>query len=495
MRGSKTLGGPGIHGNEASMSSSHTWFASDARLDARFTVADRLIPALEGFICQVSEMLAAGEELTSAVTIAAGDHPRAVDAFELRSGDFIEEDFALSDSITFATETLPEMLTFERASTHIGLPLDPFAAGDAREFLAMCGSGRTSLADARANLEPPLGALLETLLDQRLLVTGSTPPAQPLAPLVPGVTRLQHASLLFRGREAGVLVDPHLHSVYQPDGMQHTFIRPQFEGLVDAIVISHGHRDHWHLPTLLTFPPDTLIVVPRVPRASILSPDFERTLRAFGFTNVVSPAWYDPPLVVGDLEIHVLPFYGEQPLLNERPRHPDLRNHGNTYIIRHDSYLAWLLIDSGNDYAGRMADVALEVRRQYGPIDLLLSNLRPFPVMDPLYITGGQYWLALTPDQMRRFSTMSRDVITLGPDGVAEVCALAEAQRFLPYAHWWRDVGTHADAEERQLMERLDASVRLRKAATEVTQWSIGGTFLPVGASGRIIGPGEIPSA
>jgi hypothetical protein len=35
----------------------------------------------------------------------------------------------------------------------------------------MCGSGRTSLADARANLEPPLGALLETLLDQRLTIS------------------------------------------------------------------------------------------------------------------------------------------------------------------------------------------------------------------------------------------------------------------------------------------------------------------------------------
>src|SRR5262249_24326176 len=161
-----------------------------------------------------------------------------------------------------------------------------------------------------------------------------------------------------------------------PYGLDDSFVRAQFEGLVDAILISHSHRDHWHLPTLMTFPRDTVIVVPKAARASMLCPDFEKTLRALGFTRIISLGWYDPPVQVGDLEIHAFPFYGEQPLLREAPRHPGLRNHGNTYVVRHASYTSWFLIDSGNDWMGRMVEVAGEVKSRFGCIDLLLSNLK-----------------------------------------------------------------------------------------------------------------------
>ena len=47
---------------------------------------------------------------------------------------------------------------------------------------------------------------------------------------------MQHAGLLYRGRHTGILVDPHFHSSYEPDDLGGSFLRPQFEGLVDAIL-------------------------------------------------------------------------------------------------------------------------------------------------------------------------------------------------------------------------------------------------------------------
>jgi hypothetical protein len=48
---------------------------------------------------------------------------------------------------------------------------------------------------------------------------------------------------------------------------------------------------------------DTLIVVPKVPRATMLCPDFAATLRALGFTRVVALGWSEPPIKVGDLDL------------------------------------------------------------------------------------------------------------------------------------------------------------------------------------------------
>ena len=206
----------------------------------------------------------------------------------------------------------------------------------------------------------------------------------------------------------------------------------------------------------------------------MLCPDFAVTLRAFGFKRVVSLGWNDPPLLIGDLEVHALPFYGEQPLLKEVPRHPDLRSHGNTYVIRHESYTSWILIDSGNDWAGRMAEVALEVRARFGVIDFLISNLRDFNISTPMYITGGHYWLSLTPDQLRRFASMANDLITLGPKGVAEICHIVGARTFLPYAHWWGEIGENPGQEERFLMEQLGVCLSEFGAPTRIVPWRIG---------------------
>ncbi len=115
---------------------------------------------------------------------------------------------------------------------------------------------------------------------------------------------------------------------------------------VDAILISHFHEDHFFLSTLLMFPLDTPIIVPKVPRSTIICADMMELLRNCGFRNVSAVDWYSEPLRFGDIEIQVLPFYGEQPLRFDASAHPDLRNWGNTYVIRAPDFSSWFLIDS-----------------------------------------------------------------------------------------------------------------------------------------------------
>src|SRR2546430_1517732 len=108
---------------------------------------------------------------------------------------------------------------------------------------------------------------------------------------VAGIYRLQHASPLYRNRTTGVVVDPHLHSMYGR-GLKRDIYKDQLQGKVDAILISLFHEDHWFLSSLLMFPADIPIVVPKTPRSSIICGNMEALLRGCGFTNVIAADWY-----------------------------------------------------------------------------------------------------------------------------------------------------------------------------------------------------------
>ncbi len=469
------------------------WFSRGSRMSAVFRTADVRIPALSGFVVDAARELALKRPLSQAVRSAAATHPAAFDAFGPWDNDAaIERDFALKDELTFPAEVLPHSMTFERGARSLTLALDPLEASDVAALLSRCGAARLSEAEIHGKSEGLAVSLFAALLEAGVVAAAEPAPPLQLATAVrPGVTRLQHAGLLYRGNRAGILVDPHFHSWYEPDDVGPGFLRAQLEGLVDAIVISHGHHDHWHLPTLMSFSADTPIVVPRVQRPSLLSPDFAATLRALGFRQVHAMGWGDPPLRIGDLELHALPFFGEQPLLREAPRSPVLRNAGNTYVVRHESYLSWFLIDSGADFMGAMTEVAHEVRARFGRIDLLASNLRALSVGNPLYITGaGHYWLSLSADQMRRFASMTRDVLTLGPSGVAAVCGIVGARHVLPYAHWWGAIGS-AGARESELLGQLESHLIEIGAPTRIVPWKIGDSYLPAAAAQR---SGPVPA-
>src|SRR5262245_13296614 len=240
------------------MKQSRVWFSPGSRMDVAFATADLKIRALKAFIGDVAASIAAGDSLSKAARTAALRHPAAADTFDLGSAD-LDTQFALSDALTFPNEPLPEFLSFEQRTKRMSLRLDGVLARDVKSLLELCGAGRSTADEIRQALDYPAGALFESLLENEIVAASDPPENLDLALRRPGVTRLQHAGLFYRGRETGVLVDPHLHSSYEPHDLSGNFLRSQFEGHVNAILISHSHEDHWHLPTLMTFPSDMLI--------------------------------------------------------------------------------------------------------------------------------------------------------------------------------------------------------------------------------------------
>lgn len=363
-------------------------------------------------------------------------------------------------------------------STTTQLRFDP-VEGDLALCARLLAAGASGVETTRSLL-PKVGELSElakVLLSDGFFAPSGRATVKPLA--ADGIYRLQHACLLFRSGGLGLLLDPHFHSAYAPAAIADDFSRAEVEGLVDVIALSHSHGDHYDLTSLMSFPRDIPVIVPRVPRPSVLCEDMAMRLRSLGFATVLDVDWYAEPIEFGDFRVEPLPFYGEQPLLSDWPRDRDLRNWGNTYMVETSQFSAWVLIDSGDDAAGRMIDVAQGLATRGRRVDVVLSNLREFAIHSPTYITGdGAYWASLSAAQMRRFDSMSRDLITLGPEGVAEICRVVLAGSFLPYAHWWAQRDAHPEPEI-HLCQRLAHALRARGAATAIVPWTMGGRWHP----------------
>jgi hypothetical protein len=422
----------------------------------------------------IGNAVAQGVRFEAAVEAALSKHPlaRRITKYDPAIGG---SSFGLKEEYLLPEARYPVAnLTCSR-----GGPWFKFAVGErltATELgrlLLLCASGLTER-KLRAELDERLDRILDAFLATGIVAPSSAPPIDFAPRGVPGVTRLQHASLLFQSATTGVLVDPHLHTSYEPSTLKRNIRRHDLDGRVQAILLSHSHSDHYDLATLCTFARDTPIVVPKVPRDSLLCENMAARLRSLGFTRVIDVPWYAPPIVVGDIEIEVLPFYGEQPLVGGITRDPAVRNWGNTYFLKTPAYTAWILIDSGDDAAGRSVHVARHVRTTYGGVDLVFSNLRTFYPFTPTYITGaGHYWFALPPDIMADFSRIAGECLTLGPRGVADVCAAAGARSFLPYAHLWAEPGQHAE-DELDLVAELETELTCRQSPTRVIRWRVG---------------------
>ena len=448
---------------------------------------DGIVPRLEPVIRFIAGELLAGRPIELAIADAERRHRDAMRYFDTSSVEQfgLHREFLFPRAATTAEVRLWNRATRELASFELGDDAWP----DLHGLLAGCAGGRGSPRSLRRS--GALGELVPSLIEGGMLADGPPPPR--LVADRPGVYRLQHACLLYRSRTTGILVDPQLHSSFRPTELADDLTRAQLESLVDGIVISHAHNDHWNLATLLSFPRDIPVIVPEVPRGSIVCPDLRAQLERFGFTRVIVRRWFDPPVAIGDLQVHVLPFYGEQPLRDEAPRDPALYSWGNTYAIEAEDYTSWFLIDSGRDDRGDMISVARQVRDRLGPIDLVLGNLSVFRPYSPFYITaGGHYWLALSSDQMQRFAAMRDHALTLGPDGVARVCEAVQAAHYLPYANWWGPLGGRgaisADAagdEEARHLEVLRDQLDAVGAATAIVPWQIGDGFVAAGADRR----------
>jgi hypothetical protein len=256
----------------------------------------------------------------------------------------------------------------------------------------------------------------------------------------PGIYRREHGCVVIRSRTTAVMLDP--VAFWMPQALRAPVA---IDGAIDAIFITHGHADHFNIATIFAHvkSTDTLVVVPPVPRASLLAPnDMLRMLRMFG-QNVIAPVW-GSSLRIGDIRVDVLPFFGEQPVREgDGPHHPDLRNWGNCYRFTTPDFTAIALIDSGVDPLGDMADVVHASRDESGPADFVLSSLPRFHC--PFFFGLPQYYLTLPFARLRSLYDLYVDgtlpSVTPGPDGIVDVCRAGRPRYYLPYGNGFEGLG------------------------------------------------------
>jgi L-ascorbate metabolism protein UlaG (beta-lactamase superfamily) len=303
----------------------------------------------------------------------------------------------------------------------------------------------------------------------------------------PGIYRREHASLLIRSRAASVLLDPLCLALgYFPKTLADAPINRSVERL-DAVLITHTHDDHWHLPSTLRWANDGAlpIVVPQVPTVSILAPeDPAETLRLAGQRVVVEP--WGATLTFGDIEIDILPFFGEQPTRTAPGTVPELRNWGNCYRINTPDFSIMALVDSGTDPAGDMEEVMEASLLARGPVDVVASCLQEFP--SPFF--GGvatecltlPFWRLCELYQLLQAGRLPST--TAGPAGIMRLCRRARARYFLPYANGFFALGVDngvdwgGGALESSILATLNRGFASYEIPTRATAWNPGDAVL-----------------
>lgn len=289
------------------------------------------------------------------------------------------------------------------------------------------------------DLHPDMAALLAALRDLGALTAEPLDP-HPTIATRPGLTFLGHNAALVRADRAAVLIDPFLR---RPDPRYPDDFQPitcDQLGPVDAILITHGHPDHFDPGSLLRFPLDTPVIVPVVERESILAPDLRRRVAELGFTDVRARAW-GATEQVGDIAIDVLPFYGEQP--TEGPRlHPDVVNAGNAYAVRTPQLRAAFVADAGRDDRGSTAGVGARYRAEHGPVDVVFAGYRGWRTTPAglLNSSVGRYFLFVPPSSWPRSMDLMTDAA-----GALAVAGAFGAPTLVPYADggapWFWELG------------------------------------------------------
>lgn len=327
---------------------------------------------------------------------------------------------------------------------------------DVHELLASL-SGRGLGEEERSQLTAAALRLADDLVAAGLAVPaedtgvdriGAAPPGL----VEPGVSFLGHNLVAVRSTTTQVIADPYLlppvprhPSGYRPVGIGEL-------GQIDAILLTHSHPDHLAPGSLLQFPSDTTIIVPGIERETILSVAMGDRLRQLGFTDVVELDWHGTHRV-GDIEVVALPFLGEQP--TDGPvLHPEIRNAGNTYLVRTPDLSLALLADAGSDHLGDSRGLAAEARARYGPVDVLFCGYRSwatYPVQ-LLRSSVARYLLFVPPGLWS-----SRMQLMSSVDDALDTAERWGARRLVPYADggapWFWDIGLgpRLDEERREV--------------------------------------------
>lgn len=410
---------------------------------------------------------------------------RFFDPAAVARGDMIATDalvYARADQWYFGFFT--RSLTASRPSTvrvlGFEMPLEKVGLAARVLRLMLNGMDRDKL---RASLRVFNEADLETIFDPR-----AQRQEWPV-PVEPGVYRREHASIVIQSAKARLVLDPVCMSHQAP--LLTTAVSPDPQ--VDAVLITHSHSDHWHIPSLMASAhrPDTPVVVPHVPQATLLCRDMASELRAIGQLTL-DPEW-GSVLKFADIEVDVLPFYGEQPAVDARCRDVNVRNWGNCYRINTPDFSALVLADSGADPEGSMLDVVAKSVASRGPIDVVLACMRDF--LSPFEVGGlDNYWMVLPFADLERLFTLYEagrlptTTAGLASGGIAKLCATARAGVFAPYAQGFAGIGKPIPSglwgpsptlSEQQALNVLEGQLKAAGVRTVVQHWNPGDSLAP----------------
>ena len=305
------------------------------------------------------------------------------------------------------------------------------------------GSNRPRNASARD--------LWDAFEDLGLLVEN---PEEPIS--LSEITFLGHASVVFQTSSARILIDPFFQpkSVAYPKEYQPLSCREL--GSIDSVLVTHSHPDHFDLGSLLRVGADTPIVVPSVPRESVLAIDMRSRLEELGFTNVRTTAWWES-LKIKDIVVTTLPFYGEQPSTCE-VLHPEIRNEGNTYFLEANGFSAAFTVDSGKDIKGDLKAMAIDARRKGKTPTALFGTHRGFALYPIHYLFSSvARYLPFVPEH----SWNLRQKMMCDSHDLIDAAELWGAKLLIPYAgggapwYWNFGLGPNLD-QSRKFINEVD---------------------------------------
>jgi L-ascorbate metabolism protein UlaG (beta-lactamase superfamily) len=253
-----------------------------------------------------------------------------------------------------------------------------------------------------------------------------------------GITLVGHATVSIEKAGTRVLFDPFLLAPEAVDAE----VRPMLASELrpHAVFVTHSHPDHYDLGSLLRLGADTPIYVPVVERESLLSVDMATRLRALGFSRVHALAW-GRHVDVGPHRVEAHPFFGEQPTDGEF-LHPEARNAGNVYVVDSGSSRVALVADAGRDHAGSTEELAASLRRERGPVDVVLGGYRAWRLR-PIRLLGtsvARYLLSVPRDRWGSRMQLMNDA-----DDLLETAVQWGASTVVPYANggapWYWSLG------------------------------------------------------
>ncbi|WP_175759246.1 MBL fold metallo-hydrolase [Burkholderia ambifaria] len=256
-------------------------------------------------------------------------------------------------------DSRPFCLSTPRLDTSGDVLLDiPFSAPLA---IALTASRRKGLDQAQ----------FEAILDRRskgvraeavaALFSETAPERRPDAGHEARVRYFGHACVLVQTGAENLLFDPLVS--YPFPGQSPRFTYDDLPDVIDYVVITHAHHDHFVLETLLQIRDRVkTIVVPQNTPGELMDPSLKQSAHALGFENVITMSEFDT-LRLGSGTLHALPFFGEHGDLNIRSKLGFMIETGERRV---------LMVADSNNLDDRLYE---QIRRRYGKIDTLFIGM------------------------------------------------------------------------------------------------------------------------